>query len=212
MCSIDWTTIGTLALVVATLLLVIVTGWVALQTRNLVIEQRSATIEQHKNARAELELQQKPAKTQLAITIRMDMEERWDRPAMLKERADLARMKLRNFPGNLFSEGVPEFFESLAKLDDLDYLIPELTYNGFSFHVIHWWFALRQWIAEERAARGNDPILYEEFERFANKLLDQDAARHHTAREAVEPSPQELNDFLEGEALRGEAMHRPAPR
>jgi hypothetical protein len=72
--------------------------------------------------------------------------------------------------------------------------------------VIHWWFALRNWVRGERVAQGNDPTLYEEFERLADKMLDADARKRHTTRDAVEPSPEEIADFLEGEAIRGEAI------
>jgi hypothetical protein len=126
LCLIDWNIIGTWALVGATL-------WVAWLTRNLVREQRAATTEQREIARAELAEQQKIAKTQLAVRIHMDMEERFDRPLILMERARLARLMIENAPRDLITEGVPEFFESLAILDRLDYLVPELTYNGSAF-------------------------------------------------------------------------------
>jgi hypothetical protein len=66
LCSIDWNIIGTWALVGATL-------WVAWLTRNLVREQRAATAEQRTIARAELDEQQKIARTHLGIRLHIDM-------------------------------------------------------------------------------------------------------------------------------------------
>jgi hypothetical protein len=56
---------------------------------------------------------------------------------MLVDRALLARQIHFNSSRENITEAVPEFFQSLALLDRLGYLLPELTYNTFSFYVTH---------------------------------------------------------------------------
>jgi len=133
----------------------------------------------------------------------MDMEERFDSPIMLGSRALLASHLSTGASRDLITEAVPEFFESLAILDRLGYLLHELTYNTFSDYVVMWWFALRDWVVEERVAQGNDPTYFEEFERFAVRLMDADARKRQIPRDAVEPSRPALDDFLQGELRRG---------
>jgi hypothetical protein len=107
LCAIDWTAFGTWMLVFVTWIL----AWIANRS---VRDQRSA------------------AKTQVAVRIHLDMEERFNSPAMLGARAKLAGLVLQEAGRDEITEAVPEFFESLAILDRLDYLLPDLTYNSFS--------------------------------------------------------------------------------
>jgi len=188
--GIDLNTLGTWALVLVTLL-------VAAITKRSVRVQQDAVGEQ-----------QKIARSQLSITLHMDMEERFERPAMLRERARLARLLMANATRDEIAEAVPNFFDSLAILYQLDYLLPDLTYNSFSFYATHWCAALRKWFTDERAAQPNDPTLYVEFQRFADKMLDTTARKLGTTRNAIEPTPELIRDFLEGEAMRGDAPSR----
>jgi hypothetical protein len=115
----------------------------------------------------------------------MNMEERFDSPIMLGSRALLASHLSSGASTHLITEAVPEFFESLAILDRLDYLLPELTYNTFSDYVVMWWFALRDWVAEERVAHGDDLTYFDEFEHFAVRLMDADARKRQISRDAL---------------------------
>lgn len=207
--GIDLNVLGTWALVIAT--------WgLAWFTRRAVRDQQHAASAHEEIARSQLRVTQEIARTQLRVTIHMDMEERFDRPAMVRERARLAKLLMagsRHLDGGFggatrdeITEAVPEFFESLAILDRLDYLAPDLTYNAFSFNAIYWWAALREWVTNERAAQGGDRTLYEEFQRFADNMLDADARKRQTTRNAIEPSPKQIRDFLEGEAMREEPL------
>ncbi len=200
-CGIDWNVLGTWVLVLATWALVAVSWIAAWRTLK---DQRAAAAEQQKLGRDAIAQQQETARIQLAVRAHLDMEERFDRGAMLRERAYLARQLIRGAPPEAIIEAVPDFFESLGILDRLGYLLPDLTYNSFSVYVIYWWAALKDWIRGEREA-DEDPTLYEEFEQFAIKLMDEEARHRGTTREVIEPtSADDMREFLDGEAQRGE--------
>jgi hypothetical protein len=163
----------------------------ALYTARALREQREATA-------AQIEEQQKIAQTQLKVGLHMSMEDRFDSPSMQAARARLARLILENASEDDYPETVPDYFESLGILDRLGYLFDDLTWNSFSVYAIHWWGALKTYVRNIRRD-DSDSTSYEEFEKLADKMLNEEARRRNLTRSGVEPSPDDVRDFLQDE-------------
>lgn len=170
------------------------TGLLALGTWGLVYYSRRTLSQQQ----AALREQQEVARTQLKVSLHMSMEDRFDGPTMLAARARLADQLLSHASTDDMDETVLDFFESLAILDRLGFLLDDLTWNSFSFYAMCWWSALKDYVVETRKEDAA-PDYYDEFERFADKLYDRDAREHKTTRAAIEPTADETRDFLEDE-------------
>ena len=97
------------------------------------------------------------------------------------------------------SEPVMNFFEDMGMLLHRDYLDRTMIYGKFSYYATRWWNACKDYIAKERAAKGDD-TLFGDFENLIEALYEEEMKERHKTRTELEPSPLELGRFLEDEA------------
>jgi Domain of unknown function (DUF4760) len=68
------------------------------------------------------------------------------------------------------SETVLNFFEDVGTAHKLGYLDSKLADSSFSYYAVIWWEAAKPYVDEERRRKDGDQSLFEDFERFANKM------------------------------------------
>jgi hypothetical protein len=90
-------------------------------------------------------------------------------------------------------------------LDRLGLVQNELTWNTFSFYATRWWTACRDYIFEERREQReeNGALSFTEFEKFAERLMEQEAKKRKKARATIEPGAGDVQKFLKDEAALG---------
>ena len=68
------------------------------------------------------------------------------------------------------SETVLDFFKDVGTAHKLGYLDNKLADSSFSYYATFWWEAAKPYVDEERRRKDGDQSLFEDFERFANKM------------------------------------------
>ncbi len=192
-------------LVLGTWVLALSTICVSRATGRLVATAQTAMNQQASDARAAMDRQSADLKSELSVRLHMMMEEKWDSDAMAIKRSRLAGQLLAKAGHDEIHEGVTDFFESLAILYRLDLVHKELTWNTFSFYATRWWTACRDYIFAERQKQREDtePISFIEFEKFADKLMERESTERKKARSAIEPSAEDIRQFLSEETALG---------
>ena len=69
------------------------------------------------------------------------------------------------------SEEVLELFEDIGTLYNQGLLDKQLAASSFGYSATRWWAAAEHYIREERRREGADTTIYQEFEKFANAML-----------------------------------------
>lgn len=156
---------GTLILASATVCLMVATVWLALETRWLAKEWRDTSEKQVKTW-IQTSTDQTGVQTWLAL------ETRFDSKAMSLAMKELA-VQLENYnPTNhgQVSEEVLEFFEDVGTLYNRGLLNKQLAASSFGYSATRWWEAARSYVYEERRRQGDDPTLFDDFEKFAKAI------------------------------------------
>lgn len=183
--------IGTWALVVGTWALVIV-------TYRLAKEQLSQVNRLTQQQLSVVEGQLSTAKAQLQIQLYLEFRREFD-GSLLSERKLLSNQLLHAKPHEEINEPVMNFFEDMGMLLRRDYLDRTMIYGTFSYYATRWWGACKDYIAKERADKGDD-TLFGDFENLIAALYEDEMKERHKTRTALEPSPLALRSFLEDEA------------
>ena len=118
---------------------------------------------------------------------------------MIAERKKLADQLLSNASHKDIQEPVINFFESIGIMLRKKYLDKELVWAGFSFYAIRWWSACKDYIDEERRLKKNDITIFEDFQFLVNEMYEFEIKRRSLARTELEPSVNEIKDFLNEE-------------
>ena len=162
-----------LFLVLGTWALVAVTFWMA-----------------HKQI-ALLKQQTEDAHANLCLKNHLTFTERFDSPAMQRDRKALAEHFLTSRPA--ISERALDFFEDLGLFLRRGYLDEELAWDTFGFYAVRWWAVCKGYILEERK-RQSDSTLFTDFEDLAKRFVARDAKAGLT-----EATPSDLQQFLKDE-------------
>lgn len=135
----------------------------------------------------------------LKVRLQTTYEEKFDSPAIIAERKKLAEQLLNKEPHDNIQETVMNFYETIGIFFRRGYLDKEMAWSGFSFYAIRWWSATKDYIFEERKIQNNDSTLFEEFETLVDEFYTLEMNERHLSRAQLEPSPDDLNRFLEAE-------------
>jgi hypothetical protein len=185
----------------------IVTGIGAIWTAMVARRQAQVSERQARLTERSLTEQNERARLTLEVDLLHRMLDRFNGPLYLRWRRaarylldnafvddDIAGVKRLNEA----AFGVCDFFEGLAHLQRIDALSAKSVWNVFCYDVRAWWSLCKPGIEETREAY-KDPALYEEFEQLDRLMADLDRERGIPAL-----TPEQLRQFLEGEAVRGE--------
>jgi hypothetical protein len=171
---------STLVLAVCTALVAAFTAVLALATFRLAKESRESSFKQNQQSRADTLLlvkeSQESTKRQISVQTWLEFKKTFDSVGMMKARgllANKAHFSVSNVYFREYGEPVLDFFEDLAILYFMGFIDRELTKGTFAFPATRWWAVMKPHIDEQRA-RHNDLTMFENFERFAAKMLDPD--------------------------------------
>jgi len=166
----DWPQI---AVAVGTWALVICTGW--LVKRHLSI-----------------------AKEQAQIQLYLELRKEFD-GYLIEQRKILARKFLDHASADEINEPVLNFFEDMGMLVRRNLLDHDMIWDTFSYYVRTWRSASRDYIAKVRADLGGDETLFTDFDYLAECMCEAEAQKRGKTRGELEPSPSQLQTFLEVE-------------
>lgn len=182
--------VGTWALVLGTWALVIVTYWLAkkqLSQVNRLTQQQLSLVEgQLSTAKAQLQLQ-------MYLELRRDFDN-----SLISARKLLSSQLLQGKPHDEINEPVMNFFEDMGMLLQRGYVERTMIYGTFSYYATRWWSACKDYIAKERADKGDD-TLFGDFENLIETLYEDEMKERHKTRTELEPSQLALKRFLEEE-------------
>lgn len=143
-------------------------------------------------------LQNRAARTLLAVQLAMEFDKRFSSEDMLCERQSLASCLL---DGRDPDSKLLDFFESVGHYAKRGLLDQETLWNDFSYFVIRYWPLLKDFVRRERTAGDGDPELYANFEWLNGMMLEREARRHRKRVDEVTPSKAELDRFLKEEVI-----------
>jgi hypothetical protein len=140
------------------------------------------------------------AREQMRVEIQLKQEDRFDSEPMVQARSSLARLLLRRAAHEEIQEDVMNFFETIGMLLRRRYLDREMVWADFSFHALRWWTACKDYIREERARKGNDATIFQDFESMVDALYVIEQVKLRKSRADLEPSADSISEFLREEA------------
>jgi hypothetical protein len=188
MCEIDWTAAGTWALAI----LAFGSFWAQ------VCFSRRQLRESHESFEKSLEVQREVSRNDIATRLFLQMTDRFDSDRMHQMRNHLAYQILAREPDGAIKEDVMNFFEDLGALLLRGRLDEKLAYHAFCYHAIRWWPICKAYVERQRS-RKEDPTLFSEFQAFAKRMTELDAAERRVHPTEIEPDQLELDAFLREE-------------
>jgi len=134
----------------------------------------------------------------LSVQVTREFRDEFDSVGMQRRRTATASALLKGATPP--TENVLDFFESMGNYVQKGALDKEVVWNEFREEVVHYWPAVKGYVAKVRAEPGGDTEYYANFEWLNGKLLQENARRRHTTIENVTPATDEVKDFLRSEA------------
>lgn len=174
----DWVAVGTWVLAIGTWVLVIVT---------------------HRLGRRQIDGQLSVAREQLRVQFYLELRKQFDGP-LRNERKLLAQQLKAGATHDEINERVLDFFEDLGMLVLRDYIDRKMVWDTFSYYAKGWWSACKDYITAERADKGGDPTLFSDFGDLVEMIYAYEMKKRGKTRAELEPSPLELQRFLDDEA------------
>jgi hypothetical protein len=186
-------TLGTLALAFFTWRLARATVHLAKDTKEASQRQIEAS---RKIASDQIQAWQKHTLQQIGVQTWLALEARFDSKEMKKERQNLAfQMPYDPVRHHRMSDAVFDFFESVGTAYNQGYLDQKLAVSSFSYHAFLWWEAGKPYVDEERRILGGDDSIYEEFEKFARAMAENNEKIDKPAMAAFLAGEQSLIDI-----------------
>jgi hypothetical protein len=189
MCVIDWTALGTWALVGVTYFLI----------KRQIDTAREQMKTQIDISREEMKAQTDIAREQMKVSILINLIDKFDSDSMKLARSKLANQILTKCDHYEIQETVINIFEDIGTFLRRDYLDKELVWASFSFHVINWWSALKGYIGDERKRQHDDSTIFEDFEKLVNTMYEVESLKRKKPRADLEPDSDDIKQFLEDE-------------
>jgi len=134
----------------------------------------------------------------LSVQVTREFRDEFDSVGMQRRRMATASALLKGTTPP--TANVLDFFESLGNYVQKGVLDKEVVWNEFREEVVHYWPAVRSYVAKIRAEPGGDTEYYANFEWLNGKLLQENARRRHTTIEDVTPNTDEVREFHRMEA------------
>ncbi len=179
MCISDWCQIAT---AVGTAILAVVTWWLVNVTKTHLSKQNEIT------------------KNNLAASLQLKFEDKFDAPFMLSERSKLAEQIISDAQHGDIQEPVIEFFESVGVMVRRGYLDKELAHCSFGHYCIYWWCATKNYIFNERKRQNDDSTIFEEFQNLVDIFYEIEIIKRKLSRAQLEPSTKLIEQFLKDES------------
>lgn len=113
---------------------------------------------------------------QIRVQTWLTLKDRFDSKEIKTARKALAH-KLRTYDASKhdkITEEVLDLFADIGTVYNLGLLNKELAESTFSFYVNHWWAAAKSYIEQERKNKGDDDLLFGEFEKVADAMKKYD--------------------------------------
>jgi hypothetical protein len=180
----NWVALASLGTALGTWALALITFWLVKQQLRI--------------SQEELQARLRMSQEELQVRNQLSLENRFDSAPLVSARKALAAQFLQQALHKDIDEDVMNFFESLGMFLRRGYLDPELTWAAFSFNAIRWWSACKDYITAERD-RQKDETIFAEFQRLTDRLYEIEERERRKIRSELEPSPSEIQEFLEGE-------------
>jgi hypothetical protein len=137
------------------------------------------------------------AKEQRQIQLYLELRKEFDGP-LISQRKLLAQALLVSRPYEEINERVLDFFEDMGMLVRRNYVDREMIWDTFSYYATRWWSACKDYIAHERAEKG-DNTLFADFEKLVERIYNDEMTKRQKTRTELEPSALEIKRFLENE-------------
>jgi hypothetical protein len=138
------------------------------------------------------------AKEQRKIQLFLELRKEFD-DLLITARKLLARQLLDGTPHEEINEPVMNFFEDMGMLVRRDYVHREMIWDTFSYYAIRWWSGCKDYIAKERADKGDD-TLFRDYEGVVETIYKDEIRKRHKTRTELEPTSVEIRRFLGEEA------------
>jgi hypothetical protein len=131
----------------------------------------------------------------LYIRMQLQLDEKFNSTRIIKARKKIADSLLNNNPDPW--ETVMEFFESIGLLLRKKYLDPDMIWATFSYYIIYWWEASREFIEQKQ---NQDATMYTDFKLLVNKMYEIEMKEQETKNiQDVIPTQSKIKTFLTDE-------------